>query len=89
MWNAPASPVRFEGAPLLSAAYYTNALMRRNEIALFTLHHCNEVDPKRMELFDGLSLEPRLRRLAMPLSIIFQLWPQGKDQFRNYLVARQ
>ena len=42
-----------------------------------------------MVVFDGLDIEPRLRQLAMPISIVCQLWPEGADLFREYLVRRQ
>jgi len=39
--------------------------------------------------FNDLNIEPRLRQLAMPLSIVCQLWPKGDKLFRDYLVRRQ
>jgi len=63
--------------------------MLRNELALFTLCHWDDIDATKMVSFDDLDIEPRLKQLAMPLSIIFQLWPEGVEQFRRYLVARQ
>jgi hypothetical protein len=74
---------------ILPEDYYTKAQQLRNEIALFTLNHFNEVDSSRMVIFDGLDIEPRLRQLAMPLSIICQLWPGGTELFREYLARRQ
>ena len=78
------------GIPIiLSPSYYEEAKVLRNELALFALRHWNDIDATRMMSFDDLGIEPRLRQLAMPLSIIFQLWPDGLAQFRHYLIARQ
>ncbi len=74
---------------ILSSSYYEEARMLRNELALFTLCHWDDIDATKMVSFDDLDIEPRLKQLAMPLSIIFQLWPEGVEQFRRYLVARQ
>jgi hypothetical protein len=61
----------------------------RNKIALFVSHHWNDVNGQEMLSFDDLKLEPGLKQLAMPLSIIFQLWQDGAELFKQYLVARQ
>ncbi|MBI2851961.1 MAG: DUF3854 domain-containing protein [Chloroflexi bacterium] len=74
---------------ILSSSYYEEARVLRNELALFALSHWDDIDATRMLSFDDLNIEPRLKQLAMPLSIIFQLWPDGVEQFRRYLVARQ
>ncbi|MFC2040962.1 DUF3854 domain-containing protein [Chloroflexota bacterium] len=74
---------------ILSSSYYEESRVLRNELALFTLHHWNDIDATKMMFFDDLDIEPRLKQLAMPLSIIFQLWPEGVEKFRRYLVARQ
>ncbi|MFC2012187.1 TFIIB-type zinc finger domain-containing protein, partial [Chloroflexota bacterium] len=74
---------------ILSSSYYEESRVLRNELALFTISHWNDIDATKMMSFDDLDIEPRLKQLAMPLSIIFQLWPEGVEQFRRYLVARQ
>jgi hypothetical protein len=74
---------------ILPDDYYLEMQQIRNEIALFVLHHFNEVEGSRMVVFDSLDIEPRLRQLAMPLSIICQLLPQGTESFRLYLTRRQ
>ena len=61
----------------------------RNHISRFILEHWNEVDGGKMVSFNDLAIEPRLKQLAMPLSIVFQIWPDGIQQFKNYLLARQ
>ncbi len=74
---------------ILPEDYYTRMQRLRNEVALFTLHHFNEVESSRMVVFDALDIEPRLRQLAMPLSIVCQLWPEGAKLFKEYLIRRQ
>jgi hypothetical protein len=74
---------------ILPEDYYNKIQQLRNEIALFTLHHFDDVKSNVMVVFDGLDIEPRLRQLAMPLSIVCQLWPDGTELFREYLVRRQ
>ena len=74
---------------ILSSKYYEENRILRNELALFALRHWDDIDAAKMMSFDDLGIEPRLKQLAMPLSIIFQLWPEGVEQFRRYLVARQ
>ena len=61
----------------------------RNYIARFVLEYWNGVDGGKMVSFNNLAIEPRLKQLAMPLSIVFQVWPEGIQQFKNYLLARQ
>ena len=74
---------------ILPDEYYSTMQQLRNELALFALHRIDDVHGSRMVLFADLDIEPRLRQLAMPLSIICQLWPHGADLFREYLVRRQ
>lgn len=74
---------------LLDKAYEEKTRNLRNEIARFVLAHWNDVDGERMISFKGMGIEPRLQQLAMPLSIIFQLWEEGKEKFKSYITARQ
>jgi hypothetical protein len=74
---------------ILPEDYYTRMQQLRNKVALFTLHHFDDVKSNRMVVFDGMDIEPRLRQLAMPLSIVCQLWPDGATLFREYLARRQ
>jgi hypothetical protein len=74
---------------ILPPEYEVETQKLRDELARFTLEHWAEVDGSKMLSFDDLGIEPRLRQLAMPLSVVFQLWPQGVDGFRSYLKQRQ
>ena len=74
---------------LLDSNYYQESQKLRNEMALFALHYWDKIDGEKMLSFDDLIIEPRLKQLGMPLSVIFQIWPEGKESFREYLVKRQ
>jgi len=74
---------------ILPEKYYAEARRLRNELALFTLHHFDHIKPQSLMTFNDLPIEPRLKQLAMPLSIVFQLWPSGSEMFRDYLLSRQ
>jgi hypothetical protein len=74
---------------LLDTAYGEKTRNLRNEIARFVLTHWDDVNGEKMVLFKGMGIEPRLQQLAMPLSIIFQLWEEGTEKFKSYIAARQ
>ena len=74
---------------LLGKEYYEEAAELRNEIARFVLVHWNDVDGEKMLDFRGLGIEPRLQQLAKPLSIIFQMWNDGEEIFKRYILKRQ
>jgi hypothetical protein len=74
---------------ILPPSYEPELQQLRNELALFALRHWAEVEGARMLDFKDVHIEPRLKQLAMPLSIIFQLWPEGVPHFKDYLVKRQ
>jgi hypothetical protein len=74
---------------ILPDIYYSEARRLRNEMALFTLHHFDHIQPQNLMTYNDLDIEPRLKQLAMPLSIVFQLWPSGSERFRDYLLSRQ
>jgi len=74
---------------LLDKKYIEDTRQLRNEIARFVLQHWQEVDGEKLMNFGGLGLEPRLQQLAMPISMIFQLWEEGKKLFMDYMLKRQ
>lgn len=80
---------RIELPIILLDNYHESVISLRNQIARFALHHWQAFEGSRMDTFQDLPLEPRLKQLAMPLSAIFQLWPDGLPAFKGYLVARQ
>ena len=74
---------------LLDKAYYKESAVIRNYIARFVLDSWPTVDGEKLLSFRGLGIEPRLQQLAMPLSIIFQLWKGGEKTFFEYILQRQ
>ncbi len=79
-----------EDIPILLDKEYTKQTMQlRNEIARFALQHWHEVDSEKLMNFRNLGIEPRLQQLAMPLSVIFQLWQEGEETFKEYVLKRQ
>jgi hypothetical protein len=74
---------------ILPSQYITETKQLRDELARFTLELWNSIDGSKMLNFDDLNIEPRLKQLAMPLSVVFQLLPDGAEGFRTYLTARQ
>lgn len=74
---------------ILDTEYQQNMHQLRDEIARFIVTHWRKVDGTKMLRFDDLQIEARLKQLAMPLSVIFQLWPEGVEGFKGYLIARQ
>jgi hypothetical protein len=78
------------GIPIiLLSGYNRETQLLRNHLAVFAMRHWGEVDGEQMVSFNDLTIEPRLKQLAMPLSIIFQLWPEGIKGFKEYLTNRQ
>jgi len=85
----PHETIREDIPILLDDKYEEEAQQLRNEIARFVLHHWDKVKKDCLIDFKDLNLEPRLRQLSMPLSIIFQIWSEGIEIFREYLLKRQ
>jgi len=74
---------------LLPSEYEDETQTLRNQIARFVLEHFESIKDTQMLSFKHLPIEPRLKQLSMPLSIIFQFWPEGFEQFEHYLMSRQ
>ena len=86
---SPRETTREDIPILLPKSYHEETARLRNEIARFVLEHWDEVDDNKLISFTDLDIEPRMKQMAMPLSIIFQLLPDGEEVFRNYLKERQ
>ncbi len=74
---------------ILPPRYVTETQHLRDQLAKFTIRHWADIDGCKMLDFNDLNIEPRLKQLAMPLSVVFQLFPDGVERFRTYLTARQ
>lgn len=76
--------------PILLPAHYETEVSRlQGMIARFVLEHWGDVDPERMIDCTDLPIEPRLKQLMMPLSLVLQVLPDGKDRFLTYMHRRQ
>ncbi|NPE29403.1 hypothetical protein HNV12_15880 [Methanococcoides sp. SA1] len=61
----------------------------RGIIARFVLQNWNNVDPNNLIDCSDMDIEPRLKQLTIPLSLILQLMPDGKERFKEYISRRQ
>jgi hypothetical protein len=61
----------------------------RAKIARFVLASWGRVDGSRYVNLSAIVIEPRLKQLGLPLSIVFQLFPEGEGEFIKYLKRRQ
>lgn len=69
---------------------YTEEMQRvRAHIALFILNHWNEIDGENLMDCTDIDVEPRLKQMMRPLSVVLQLYPDGEDRFRGYMKVRQ
>lgn len=75
--------------PILPKAFYAEGEEIRNMICNYFAENWSKIDPDNTLDFQEMQIEPRLRQLAMPYSIIFQLRSNGVQKFREYLILRQ
>lgn len=58
-------------------------------MAHFVLYNWANIDGSKLIDCKHLSIEPRLRQLSLPLSIIFQCIPSGVEKYEKYMLRRQ
>jgi len=58
-------------------------------ITRFVLFNWNNVDPNNLIDCSDMCIEPRLKQLAIPLSLTLQLLPDGEARFKSYINRRQ
>ncbi len=78
----------------LPLAYEKEVILLRNLLARWTLRNWEKMKMENLELIQKLPIEPRLKQLATPLSIILPLFLEdGEDEMRNkfvnWLIRRQ
>jgi len=73
----------------LSDEYLLEVAKLRALIARFVMKNWSTVSNENCINYTHLNLEPRLKQLAYPLSIILQLFPSGKAMFEDYVMKRQ
>ncbi len=73
----------------LDAPYFEAVRMLRAHIARFMLERWPCVDGARMIDLSGVEVEPRLKQMIRPLSLVLQLFPDGEARILAYLKERQ
>lgn len=73
----------------LDRSYESEMQTIRAHIAVFILHHWNEIDGERLMDCTDIDVERRLMQMMRPLSIVLQVFPDGEDRFRQYMKTRQ
>lgn len=73
----------------LSREYFEQVEIIRAHLAAFTLHHWNQVDGEKMIDLSTFNVEPRLKQMIRPLSIMLQVFPDGEKRITEYLMKRQ
>ncbi|WP_407357199.1 hypothetical protein [Methanolobus sp. WCC5] len=58
-------------------------------LAKFAIYSWKYVDAYNIYDYGDLPIEARLKQMATPLSLIFQLMPEGEKRFRDYILQRQ
>ena len=77
--------------PVLPSIYYEETKMLRDIIAAWVLRNWKIAGGEEIELVQQLPVEPRLKQLAAPLSIILPLFGDGimQNSFVKWLLERQ
>ena len=73
----------------LDDEYFAAVERIRGHIARFVLHHWPSVDGRLVLDYASIPIEPRLKQMSRPLSLVLQLFPDGATRFTAYLHARQ
>ncbi len=73
----------------LGKDYHEAVQQVRAHIARFVLTHWNKIDGEALMDCSDIDVEPRLKQMLRPLSIVLQLYPDGKDRFQRYMLDRQ
>lgn len=86
---SPKETTRMDIPFILPVLYDIEVRDLRAAIAVFVLSNWEKVDGEKTIDIRDLAIEPRLKQLALPLSIILQLFPEGEKKFKEYLMGRQ
>lgn len=81
---------RRKGIPILLTSVYDTAVEElRATIAAFVMRTWSCVDGNATIDLTEVNIEARLKQLGMPLSIVLQLFPDGTERLKEYLLKRQ
>jgi hypothetical protein len=86
---SPYETSRQDIPPELSQEYHNAVEKIRAHIARFVLHNWNNVKGDGLIDINDLDVERRLLQMSRPLSIVLQIFPEGKERFINYVRKRQ
>ncbi len=73
----------------LGREYHEAVQQVRAHIARFVIAHWNEIDGEALMDCSDIDVEPRLKQMMRPLSIVLQMFPDGEEQFQKYMLERQ
>ncbi len=86
----PYETLRTDIPAVLPLSYENEVKHLRNTIAVWTLVNWDKVKMENRDFIQRLPIEPRLKQLATPLSIILPLFGEGMDnKFVEWLLRRQ
>lgn len=74
---------------ILPDLYDQDVEQLRAKIAYFILVNFEKVGGEKLIDLSEMDIEPRIKQLALPLSIVLQLFPDGETRFKEYLTIRQ
>jgi hypothetical protein len=86
---SPRETARKDIPIILPTTYDAEVERIRALIAKFVICNWSAVEEGKTLEFNDIDLEPRLKQLAMPVSVVLQLMPDDEDRFRNYMIRRQ
>ncbi|MFW6002274.1 MAG: hypothetical protein ACOCQD_02955 [archaeon] len=81
---------RRDDIPLnLPGRYHEEMKELRGAIARLVLYNWSNVDGDNHMDYNHMDIEPRLKQIIIPLSIVSQLMPEGEKRIEDYLGCRQ
>lgn len=85
----PSETTRTDIPAELNKEYHTSVEDLRASIALLTLQNWEKIDGEKLIDCSTLNLEPRMKQMLRPLSIVLQMFPDGRERFEKYMIVRQ
>jgi len=73
----------------LDDEYYEAVTILRAHLALFTLVHWSDVTTDVLMDVSSLDVEPRLKQMLRPISLVLSVFPDGEMRLINYVRTRQ
>ena len=73
----------------VDAEYDSAVVILRAHLARFALAHWAEVTVENMMDVSNIDVEPRLKQMLRPVSIVLSVFPDGESRLTDYVRARQ